>query len=159
MWGPGEPYTLYSPFGWMPHRLCECRFTYGYPEEVVLAVDDERRRLGKAVDRLTIQLEEARGVTHGQAIHLREMEQSIRDEEEMTDSFRRQLHDTHLHLFAMKRQLRERVRGVITVCEIVLDLIAEASPGALGSGPMVDADILGPVGDSVRRGGCVGPPM
>ena len=156
---PGEPYTLYSPFGWMSHRPCECRLTYGYPDEVVLAVDDERRRLGKAVDRLTRQLEEARGVTHGQAIHLRELEQSLRDEEERTDSFRRQLHDMHLHLLAMKRQLRERVRDVIADCEIVLDVVAEVPPRATGPEPMEDADTLDSVGDWAPGGGALGPPM
>nr|XP_027122238.1 uncharacterized protein LOC113739200 [Coffea arabica] len=143
----------------MSHRPCECRFTYGYPDEVVLAVDDERRRLGKAVDRLTRQLEEARGVTHGQAIHLREMEQSLRDEEERTDSFRRQLHNMHLHLLAMKRQLRERVRDVIADCEIVLDVVAEVPPRATGPEPMEDADTLDSVGDWAPGGGALGPPI
>ena len=106
---PGGPYTLYSPFGRM-NRSCECRHSYGYPDEVVLAVDDEQRRLGKANDRLLRQLEEARGVAHGQALRIRELEQGLKDEEERTDAFRRQLHDTHRHLFSMKGQLRERVR-------------------------------------------------
>ena len=150
---PGEPYALYSPFGRMSHRPCECHLTYGYPDEVVLVVDDKRCHLGKAVDRLNRQLEEDRGVNHGQAIHLREMEQSLRDEEERTDFFRRQLHDTHLHLCAMKRQLRERVRGVIADCEIVLDVVAEPPPGATGSEPMEDADTLGSIGDWAPRGG------
>ncbi|XP_071916246.1 uncharacterized protein [Coffea arabica] len=64
---PGGPYTLYSTFG-RQNRPCECRHTFGYPDEVVLAVDDERRRLGKAADRLARQLEEARE-THVQGVN------------------------------------------------------------------------------------------
>ena len=40
------------------HQLCECRHTYGYPDEIVMAIYDERHHLGKAVDTLKDQLEE-----------------------------------------------------------------------------------------------------
>lgn len=91
-------------------RPCECRYIFGYPEEVVLAVDDERRRLRKAADRLARQLEEVREIAHEQAMHIRDLEQGLRVEVERTDAIRRQLYDTHQHLFAMKGQLRERAR-------------------------------------------------
>ena len=150
---PGEPHTSYSPFGWMPHRSCECRHTYGYPDEVVLAVDDERRYLGKVADRLVRQLEEAREIGHGQAMRIRDLEQGVRVEVERTDALRRQLHDTHQHLFAMKRQLRERARGIMLDYEVLLDVAVGAPPRAIGPEPMDEVDTLGSVGDWAPRGG------
>ena len=85
----GESYMLYSPFG-QKNRPCECRHTYRYPDEIVIAIDDERRRLGKAVDTLRVQLEEAREVGHGQAMCLRDLEAGLRVEEERPYTFGRQ---------------------------------------------------------------------
>ncbi|XP_027184206.1 carboxyl-terminal-processing peptidase 1, chloroplastic-like [Coffea eugenioides] len=127
----------------MPHRSCECRHTYGYPDEVVLAVDDERRYLGKAVDRLVRQLEEAREISHGQARSIRDLEQSLRVEVERTDTLHRQLHDTHQHLFTLKGQLRERARGIMLDCEVLLDMAAEAPPRATDPELMDEVDTLG----------------
>lgn len=53
------------------------------------------------------QLEKVRGVAHGQAICLRDIEQELRDEQEQTETLGRQFHDTHQHLFVLKEQLRE----------------------------------------------------
>ena len=52
-----EPYRLHSPFGQM-NISCECRHTYRNPDEVVMAIDDERHRLGRVVDTLRAQLDE-----------------------------------------------------------------------------------------------------
>nr|XP_027109315.1 uncharacterized protein LOC113729191 [Coffea arabica] len=92
------------------HRPCRCWYTYSYPDEVVLAVDDERRSL-------ISQLEEAREVGHGQAMRIRDLERGLRDEMQRADALRRQLQDTHQHLFAVKSQLKERVRSISMDCE------------------------------------------
>ena len=136
---PGEPYTSYSPFGQVLRRPCQCCYTYGYPDEVVLAVDDERRSLGVACDRLTRQQEEVREVGHGQALRIRDLERSLRD--------------THQHLLAMRRQLRERARSIMLDCEVLLDMAAEAPPRATGPELIGEVDTLGSVGDGGPRGG------
>ncbi|XP_027157377.1 uncharacterized protein LOC113758900 [Coffea eugenioides] len=107
------------------HRPCRCWYTYSYPDEVVLAVDDERRSL-------ISQLEEAREVGHGQAMRIRDLERGLRDEMQRADALRRQLQDTHQHLFAVKRQLKERVRSISMDCEVILDMAAEAPSRATG---------------------------
>nr|XP_027090382.1 myosin-9-like [Coffea arabica] len=93
------------------HRPCRCWYTYSYPDEVVLAVDDERRSLSS-------QLEEAREVGHEQPMRIRDLERGLRDEMQRVDALRRQLQDTHQHLFALKRQLKERVRSISMDCEV-----------------------------------------
>ena len=150
---PGEPYSLYFPFGQALYRPCECYYTYGYPDEVVLAVDDERCYLRRACDHLTRQLEEARERDYWQARRVRDLERSLRDEVERTDALRRQLHDTHQHLFALKGQLRERARSIMMDCKVLLDVTAEAPPRAIGPAPMDEIDTLGSVGDWAPRGG------
>ena len=98
-------------------------------------------------------LAEARHVGHGQAMRIRETEQSLREEEERTDAFRQQLHETQQHFLAMKRQMRERVWGIMLDCEALLDMIAETPPRAIGPEPMDEVDTLGSVGDWGPRGG------
>ena len=86
-------------------------------------------------------------MAHGQARHIREMEQSLREEGERTDAFHRQLHDTHQHLFAIKGQLRERARGIMLDSQVLLDVAVEAPPRATGPKLMDEVDTLGSVGD------------
>ena len=61
------------------NRSCEYRHTYDYLDEVVLAVDDERRRLEKVTDRLARQLEEAREFDHRQVRRIGDLELRIGD--------------------------------------------------------------------------------
>ena len=106
---------------------------------VVLAVDDERRCLRKACDRLARQLEEAREIAHGQAMCVRDLERGLRD--------------AYQNLFAIKRQLRKRVRSITLNYEVVLDMAAEAPPRATGPELIGEVDTLGSVGDwGPRRG-------
>ena len=135
----GEPYATYSPFD-RTDRTCDCRHTYGYPDEVVLALDDERCRLGRANERMRRQLEEIQSTA-------RNFEWRLREEEARTDALRRQLQDTHQYLFALKRQLRERALSVRGDCDNLLDLAAEAPPRASGAVPMDEIDTIGSVGD------------
>ncbi|XP_027167425.1 uncharacterized protein LOC113767505 [Coffea eugenioides] len=54
----------------------------------------------------------------------------------------------------MKGQLRERVRGIMLDCKILLDVAVKAPPRAIGSEPMDEVDTLDSVGDwGPRRGG------
>ena len=112
-----------------------------------MAIDDERRHLGRTVDTLRAQLDEARGVSHAQAMRLRDLEMGLRAEEERTHTLGRQLEETHRHLFALKGQMRERARGIMRDCEVLLDVAAEAPPRAGGAGPMDAIDSMGSVGD------------
>ena len=135
----GEPYTLYSPFGQVSRRPCACWYTYSYPDEVVLAMDDERYHLDQTVETLRAQLEEAREFSRWQALRVRDLERDLRD--------------THQHLFAMKRQLRERARSITFDCGVLLDMAAEAPPRATGPEQIGEIGTLGSVGNRGPRGG------
>ena len=135
----GEPYTLYSPFGQVSRRPCACWYTYGYPDEIVLALDDERYHLDRTVETLREQLEEARQFSRWQALRVRGLERDLRD--------------THQHLFSLKRQLRERARSITFDCGVLLDMAAEAPPRATGPEQIGEIGTLGSVGDQGPRGG------
>ena len=141
----GGPYIEFSPFG--RGRNCACRDTYAYLDTVVLSIDAERRRLGREMERLVEQLGEARAAMAGHVRALQEMEGRLRDEEERTDVLRCQLRDTHQHLFALRRQMRERALGMMAECELMMDMAAEAPPRAVGATSADDRDSQDSVGD------------
>ena len=80
-------------------------------------------------------------------MRIKDVEQGLRDEEERTDDFSRQLHNTHQHLFAMKRQLRERARNIMMDCEVLFDVAAKAPPRAIDPEAMDEVDTLGSIGN------------
>ena len=99
------------------------------------------------VDTLRAQLDEARGVSHAQVMRLRDLQIGLRAEEERTYTLGRQFEETHRHLFVLKGQMRERARGIMLDCEILLDMIVEAPPRVGGVGLMDAIDSIGSVGD------------
>ena len=85
------------------------------------------------------QLEEAREFSQGQALRIRDLEQDLRD--------------THQHLFALKRQLREKARSITFDYEVLLDMATEAPPRAASPKQIGEVDTLGSIGNRGPRGG------
>ena len=56
---------------------CDCWRIYSYPDRVVLAVDDERRRLAGANYRAQTEIQRMRGIMRMQADRIQELREDI----------------------------------------------------------------------------------
>ena len=91
--GPGEPFQQFVP-GRRVDRRCDCWQTYSYPNQVVLAIVDERQRLANANAR-------ANG-------RIQELETRVLEEQQRIETLREQLQEANNRLAQMAQQLRER---------------------------------------------------
>ena len=112
-----------------------------YPDRVILAVDDERRRLAGAYCRAQTEIQRMRGIMRMQADRIQEFREDILIEQERANAFREQLQAVNGRLTRVVREVRDRVGGIIDECGVllhgVIDTIAPVggqSGGALRVG-------------------------
>lgn len=145
--GPGGPVQRWSPA--CNIRRCDCWKTYSYPDRVVLALDDERRRLASANRRCQTEIERLRATLRDQEARIRELEASVLEEQQRTDAFHEQAQATTGRLMRVVAAIRDRTGHILTECEALVDDVlqnlagegqAPVVPGALGEDPEEDSE-------------------
>ena len=131
---PGGPVQRWSPARKI--RRCDCWKTYSYPDRVVLAVDDERKRLASANRRCQTEIERLRATLRDQGARIRELEASVLEEQQRTDAFREQAQATSGHLVRVVADIRDRTGHILTECEALVDDVLQNLAGE-GPAPVV----------------------
>ena len=135
---PGGPVCRWSPERKIQH--CDCWKTYSYPDRVVLAVDDERRRLGSANRRCQTEIERLQAALRVHSARIRELEASVLEKQERTNAFREQAQATTSRLVRVVGDVRDRTDHILTECralvdDVVQDLAKEGQGQAVPGAP------------------------
>ena len=78
-----------------------------YPDRVVLAVDDKRRRLAGTNCRAQTEIQKIRGIKRMQANRIQELREDILMEQERTNAFKEQLQVVNGPLTRVVREVRD----------------------------------------------------
>ena len=65
---------------------CDCWRIYSYPDQVVLAIVDERQRFGRANEEAHTRIQEMRRIVRMQNGRIRELESNVTGEQEQTNA-------------------------------------------------------------------------
>ncbi|XP_027114459.1 uncharacterized protein [Coffea arabica] len=153
--GPGGPFRRWEPGHQI--RPCDCWRTYLYPDRVVLAIDDERRRLAGANRRARIEIQRMRGIVRMQADRIQELQEDILMEQERTNAYREQLQAVNGRLTRVVREVNDRARSIIDECGALLHEVIDTNVpvGGQGDGARREGDAASSAHENESTGSVV----
>ncbi|XP_071914143.1 uncharacterized protein [Coffea arabica] len=118
----------------------------------LLAIDDDRRRLGSTNRRCFAEIERLQATLRDQGARIRELEAAVLAEQQQSDAYRDQAHAVTGRLMHIVGHIRDRTDHILTECEalvedVIQDLaeegqapVAPAAPGAPEEDPEEDME-------------------
>ncbi|XP_071933817.1 uncharacterized protein [Coffea arabica] len=124
----GGPHLQWTPARWV--RRCPCRKRFSYPNQVVLGVVEERRRLTHDLRVARAEREEMRATIEAQAARIQELEAWVLEERQRVGASYAQFQATDRHLIQIVEEVENRADGIMVECVTMADHIKEAMGGA-----------------------------
>nr|XP_027085491.1 uncharacterized protein LOC113707384 [Coffea arabica] len=115
---------------WSPtnhHRRCECRHTYAYPNAVIFAVVEERKKLAKDNARLETEVNQLKEANKRQAERIKELEYDVVEGQDRVDDLYARLGEARERMVKRARKVRVRAESILNLCN---DLLEEESDEA-----------------------------
>ena len=106
---------------------CECRHSYTYPNEIVLAVVKERKVLARDNTRLGFEVKYLKKTIEMQAERTKELEYDVVKGRERVDDLSAQLGEAQERMVKRARKVRVRAESILNICG---DLLGEESDEA-----------------------------
>ena len=115
----GGPIRRWSP-ACRTRRCNRCR-KYSYPDLVILAILNERRRLTNAGFRDRTEMERIRGILEIQRDRIPELQEAVSQEQERTNAVHQQMQVVNECLTMVLREVGDRTKGILQECRVLLE--------------------------------------